>query len=513
MINAKHMPLWLDIDKKVEFEELTNNIETDVVVIGGGVAGLSIATMLKKEGLNVVVLESNRIGEYITGTTTAKVSYTSSLIYSHILSNFGEDFALKFKEAYFTGFENILQIINDLNIDCDQKRVPFYILSEDESKTDILYNEVEALKKLNIPAKIVENIPFPYEHIHKALVHENQLELNPIKYLYGLANFINDSICNSINNTCNNMSYVFENSKVIAIENNNDFKIIKTEKAIVKCKNVVIATNTPIYDPDSVYKYLNQNKSHGLGIVAKKELSNAMFVVFNPFHTLRSAKTEKGEMLIVLGEHHSIDDSKNRWDFYNNLKEYSANLLDIESIEYYWSGGDNLTEDKIAIIGQTSEKGIYIATGFNSWGINTGMISAKIITDSILNVKNDYADIFSPLRFKDKYPEIDNKKLDRFGDKIAINKTINSTKPIETLINKMDNGEGMLIERTFGTLAIYKKDDENIFILEGKCPHKSCKLHFDNVEKTWECPCHGSVFDYKGKVIRGPAINDLKPIK
>ncbi|MDR2830649.1 MAG: FAD-dependent oxidoreductase [Methanobrevibacter sp.] len=495
MTIGKHVSLWLDNSDELSFDSLNRDIEVDVIVVGGGIAGLSIATLLKKEGLNVCVLEARRIGHYITSSSTAKLSYTSTLIYSHIISTFGKEFGLKFKEAYFNGFNKIKDIIDDLNIDCDLREVSFYILSEDETKNGILDNELDALNELDIPGKIVNNVPYPFENVGRALVHENQLELNPIKYLHGLSRYVDGD-----------GSFIFENSRVLNVENLEEFKIAKTKNGIIKGKNIVIATNTPIYDPDSVYKHLNQNKSHSLGLLLKKNIKD-MFVVFNPFHTLRSTPTRKGEMSIILGEHHSIEDPTNRFEFYKNLRRFSDDLLDVESFEYFYSGGDNLTEDRLSIIGETSEKGTYLTTGFNSWGMNTGMVSGIIIKDLILGKSSNYLDIFSPLRFKNKKYKIENERIEKFK-----NMNIEYTDSITKTILEMNNDESRIINCELGILAIYKDNDSNTYVLNGKCSHKGCILHWDNVEKIWECPCHGSIFDYKGNVIRAPAIHKLENI-
>ncbi|MDR2873310.1 MAG: FAD-dependent oxidoreductase [Methanobrevibacter sp.] len=320
----------------LSFDSLDSNLEVDVIVVGDGVAGISIVTLLKKEGLSVAVLEARRIGSYVTESTTAKVSYTSSLIYSRVLSQFCKEFGLKFKDAYFTGFNKIIDIVDDLNIDCDLRRIPFYILSEDETKTDMLDNELNALKELNILAKIVNNVPCPFEKINKALVHENQLEFTPIKYLCGLTNYIDGS-------------FVFENSRVLDIKEVDGFKIAKTENGSVKGKNIVIATNTPIYDPDGIYKHLDQVKSHSLGISLEKDVKD-IFAVFNLFHTLRSSPSSKGEILVFLGDHRSIDNLTDRWDFYKNLRNYSQDLFNVKSFQYFWSGRDNLTPNGVTII-------------------------------------------------------------------------------------------------------------------------------------------------------------------
>lgn len=518
MIDGKHISPWLDEKNPKRFESLKKDIEVDVAIVGGGMAGLSIGTMLKMEGLTVAVLESNRIANYITGATTAKISITSGLIYSYIFSTFGEEFAIKFKEAYKEGFDKIPEIIAKLGIQCDYRHIPFYILSSKSEFSKNLKKEYDVLKKLKIDAKLINNVPYPFEDVEIALVHENQAEFNPKKYLNALADFIN-----------NEGSYVFEKTKVHSIKNienndnhknhevngnheineNNDNhkKIAISKNGKVIAKNIVIATNTPIYDPDEIYKFMNQNKSYLLGLYTKEKFKKAMFLETEPFHTLRTTPTPKGELLIIAGEHQKVGVNEDTWDFYKNMRESTEKIVDVESFEYYWTGGDNISVDRVPFIGETSHKGIYTATGFGSWGMTSGTIAGIVIKDLITGKENSYYDIFNPLRFKNKKSISEDKKI----EEIKKNPPLYWDSLVDG-INKMNNNEAKIVEYENQTIAIYKDDDSNLFVLDGECTHKSCNLRWNSAEKKWECPCHGAVFDYKGKVIRGPAIADLKKI-
>ncbi|KZX10372.1 FAD-dependent oxidoreductase [Methanobrevibacter filiformis] len=527
MYFGKHMSVWVDTDDSVDYAELKGEKEVDVAIIGGGIAGMSIGTLLKQEGLKVAIIESNKIGHYITGTSTAKVSYASPLMYSHILSTFGKEFALKFKDACSKGFNKVGELVTTLNIDADYKTVPFYILSDGQNSLKLFEKELEALNELNIDGDIVNNVPFPFERNKNALVYENQGEIHPFKYLHGLADYVNGED-----------SFIFENSKVIAIEkdgvdlitsekiedldyiykytdssgNNedfnidaNDFKTVITKNGRVKTRNIVIATNSPIFDPDSVYKHLIQNKSHALGFYIRNKFPKSMFVRLDPFCTLRSIKTEKGTLVILLGEHHKIWDTGSKWDFYKKMRDLAEELFDVESFEYFWTGGDNLTEDRLPIIGETSEKSIYVVTGFNSWGMVNGTISGMVIRDLILKCENNFKDIFDPLRFKDLSTKLNDDKTNKFSSTQLVH--------WDSLGNNIVNLEldsAKLIEFEDKRMAIYKDEFANVFVLEGQCTHKTCSLCWNDAERTWECPCHGSIFSYKGEVIHGPAVKNLE---
>lgn len=370
MFNGKHMTYWLDSAERIEFPSINDGIEVDVIILGGGIAGISTAFMLKQQGFKVALLEANRIVGDVTSGTTAKITVTSSLIYGNLLSNFGKDFAIKFYNANVDAFNTIEDIIKEFKIDCDYKHSPLYLYSSDESSYSLIQKEYDSLNELGIGAELVEDIPNPYEGI--GILHENQAEFHPKKYLNTLANFINGE-----------GSFIFEKTRAFNVEdsslNNVPLKKISTDKGDIFGNFVVVATNAPIYDPDSVCNFMYQNKSYIVGIYPERYNNTGMFVDINPFHSFRTTPTDKGEMLIVGGEHHSIGGIKNTWNCYKNLMGYVEETFDINEVEYFWSNQDNRTEDNVPIIGETSHKGVYIATGFGSWGMTTGTIAANVI--------------------------------------------------------------------------------------------------------------------------------------
>ncbi|KZX15340.1 cytochrome b6-f complex iron-sulfur subunit [Methanobrevibacter cuticularis] len=175
--------------------------------------------------------------------------------------------------------------------------------------------------------------------------------------------------------------------------------------------------------------------------------------------------------------------------------------MDVESFEYFWTGGDNISQDLVPVIGETSQKGVYIATGFSSWGMTTG----TIITDLILKRENSYSDIFSPLRFKNKISQTEKDKIAKFSGESPIH-----WKSLKDNLFELKNDEAKVVEFEDKTIAIYKDSDSNLFALNGKCTHRTCNLRWNTAEKKWECPCHGAIFNHKGEVVYGPAIKNLE---
>jgi len=519
------------------FSSLTEEIKVDVVIIGGGIAGLTTGFILKEQGFKVALIESNRIVSDITAGTTAKITITSSLIYNNLLSKFGKEFALKFYMANTDAFDTINNIVSKFDIDCDYKLSPLCLYSSDENSFHLIKDEYDSLLELGIPAKLTDELPYPHKGL--GILHDNQGQFHPKKYLNFLADFIDGD-----------GSFVFEKTRAFSVENvsndsthdsnlknvsNNDYnnlKLVSTENGGVLADFVVVATNSPIYDPDSVCNFMNQIKSYIMGVYTKKNRHSGMFVDINPFHSYRSIDTDKGDLVIVGGQHHAIGEVKDTWECYKRLNNYIEEVFDTSDVEYFWSNQDNQTIDGVPIIGETSHNGVYIATGFGSWGMTTGTISANVISQLILNKLDkkrieinkgkklridDYIDVFDPKRFKDKkshksiekYLKIANKKFNtEDSDFYKLND--DEYRLLSKYLLELDFEEAKIVNIGNHSISIYKDIDSNFYGVESKSTHSGCTLVWNTAEKSWECPKFGSRFSFDGRVIHGPAVFDLK---
>lgn len=537
--NGKHISYWIDSTKKTDFSPSSKEIKVDVAIIGGGIAGLTTGFLLKKQGLKVAIIESNRIIKGTTGSTTAKITIGSGLIYTHLLSTFGKDFALKFYNAYNDAFNTIHNIVEEFSIDCDYRSSPFYIYSSNKDFFSLIEKEYNVLNELKIPSKLVSDLPYPHSGI--GILYENQAEFHPRKYLNYLAECIN---CDG--------SFVFEKTRAFTIKDfeedivfenensdvkNSDLKRVITDKKDILAKVVVVATNAPIYDPDSVCNFITPDKAYIFGLYTKKDPNHGMFVNIDPFHSYRYTPTDKGELLIVLGEGHEVGKVEDTWKYYKKLNHFIEKVFDTGNIEYFWSNQDNSSEDQVPIIGETSQNNVYVATGFGSWGMTTGTIAGNVISYLILNklgkaesmlksLENidDYSGIFNPQRFKNKKSSKDIKKqlksfykslpnLDRDTIIRMNNKEKKLNKKYSELLNQylleLDCDEAKIVNIGTESIAIYKNIDSCVYAVSSKSTHSGYKLVWNTAEKVWECPKFGSRFSYDGKVIHGPAIYDL----
>ncbi|MGZ4932789.1 MAG: NAD(P)/FAD-dependent oxidoreductase [Halobacteriota archaeon] len=375
---------WLEMCPATNFPTLESGVDVDVVVLGGGIAGITTATLLKDAGFNVAVLEADRIVKEVTIGTTAKISAAPNLVYDGLLATFGKTTAQKVARANLSAVEQIADIVRERKIDCDFRRLPLYIYTESEEKTDKIKRECLIAKELGLPVAYTTEVPLPFKTA-AAIVYENQAQFHPRKYLLALAE-----------NLRGNGSYVFEKTRALTIEPGR--KEVVTEHGSITASTVVVATHTPVYDPDHVCDHLSPARSYVVALYARQPFPNGMFVDFDPVHTYRTAPTDEGDMIIVAGEHSPVE-VPDKSVFYRRLDAYARRHLDVQSIAHRWSSKDVITDDGLPMIGVTSQPGIYVSTGFGFWGMNNGTVAAMVLTDLITGTPNPFAELFDPLRF------------------------------------------------------------------------------------------------------------------
>lgn len=517
-IPGKSKPFWIDSTPQTNFSKLKEGLKVDVVIIGGGIAGITTGLMLKRSGKKVAVIESDRIVKDVTATTTAKIS--AHTFYSLQLPNLGEDKTQIYAQANMNAVKTVAEMVSEYNIDCDFRRVPCYFYTESENEVDLFKMETELVKKLKLPANYTTDIPTS-RNAKAGLIYENQAEFHPRKYLMALSEKIPGDGCYLFENTRFlslkslisektsdystsdhpiNINNPFENP--IESQYGNQYEILTNQGSLI-ANNVVIASHFPVYDPDGLYNHLKITRSYIFAYYSNEKFPDAMFICVNPFHTYRSTPTEKGRLIIIAGEHQMVGE-KNTRECYQHLENYVKENWNIKSIDYHWVNQDNGTPDGLPIIGETSQKGIYVATGFGGWGMTHGTTAGLLITDLINGRDTPLKEIFDPLRFEnlEKEPVNKNQQIlaqDFLNDKIFW--------PEELKIPVLAEDEAVILKDKF---SAYKDQKGQIHKLQGICSHMGCVLVWNDAERTWDCPCHGARFDFEGKVIHGPAVRNLK---
>lgn len=473
--------VWSESCKFRKRDALNKDIKTDVLVIGAGIAGVLTAYMLKQKGREVVVIDAAEIASGNTKNTTAKITSQHDLIYSKLIAEFGEEKARQYANANELAIKKYKEIIEDKRIECDFEEKPAYVYSLNE--IDVLKEEVEAAKNLGIDAEFVDEANLPFK-INGALKFNNQAQFNPLKFLKGISNEL----------------IIYENTRALEIKEN----LVVTSGGNITANNIVVATHYPIMNaPGYYFMKMHQERSYVLALENTSEIDGMYIDLNKEGYSFRTYNN----LLLLGGISHRTGENEEGGS-YDELRKVAKKLYPKAKEKYYWSAQDCMTIDGIPYIGRYSSEtpNIYVATGFNKWGMTSSMVSAMIISDMILEKENDFSEIFSPRRFDLSLSinNIANDLIETAKNFIAQKVSIPSSE-----IEHIKNGHGGIIEYNGEKVGIYKNKEGKEFFVSTKCTHLGCQLSWNADELTWDCPCHGSRFDYKGRLIGSPATKDL----
>lgn len=496
---------WINSEKnKEKYNKLEKNIETDICIIGGGITGISTAYYLTKENLKVTVLDMGKIGFQTTGNSTAKITSQHGLFYKYLKDSKGEDFARLYYDANEDAIENIKRIVKKEKIECDLECQPAYVLATNREEVQKVKDEVEVVKGFGGCAEYLER-----EDIDKNLLilnplaairFENQAQFNSYKYTIELA-----KVCKNLG------ANIYENTKVIDVRNEKDYYYLETEDGYkIKAKYLVVTTKYPIINiPGFYFMKMYQSTSYGISIPVKEKLFDGMYITStNPKVSLRMAKVNNEYVLIVVGADHKTGEKTDLSNSYKKLENIAKQIYPQGKVENYWNTEDCITLDKIPYIGKYSSmwENAYVATGFNKWGITTSNIAANIITDMIIGRKNRYEDIFISTRVE---PVKNRQEVGNMLKETVNSLVLKKFELPESEQASLKNEEGKIIEIDGEKVGAYKDKEGRIYTIVPKCAHLGCELSWNNLDKTWDCPCHGSRYDYTGKMLYGPTVRDL----
>ena len=493
--------LWIETTKnKINLKSLEGDEETEICVIGGGLFGLTTAYYLTKCGKKVILLEKGEIGSKVSGNTTGKITSQHDLFYAHLIDDYGEEYAKKYLEANEKAIENIKQIIKEEKIDCDFSMQKSYIYTTKEDEILEIQKEVEAVNKLGKKAKFVDKIDLPIK-IKGAIEFDGQAQFHPRKYMLGLANSIIKQ------------NKIYQYTTVTDVEKNGEKYNVYTDKGTVEAKYVVIASHFPIINmPGFYFVKMYQSTSYLIAIETESQLPQGMYInVKEPMYSFRTANCNGKEVLLIGGVGNKTGEPIEDNSHYEKLEKKAKEMYPDCKVLYRWNTRDCISLDKIPYIGEFSNlmKNVYVGTGFKKWGMTSTNVAANIIVDKIMKNENRYEEIFTATRIKPikNRWEVEN-MLKQTVNSIALNKF--KIEPYS--IEQIKNDNAAIIEIKGDNVGVYKDINGEIYAVKPNCSHLGCLLSWNNLDKTWDCPCHGSRFDYMGRNIYEPAIKNLEKI-
>lgn len=473
--------IWKMTTEKPKETRNLDRTEAETVVIGAGMAGILTAWFLKQKGNDVIVLEANETGSGQTGNTTAKITSQHGLIYEKLVYNHGIQFAELYAKANEEAIHSYQKLIEQEKISCDFERKPSYIYTKRDLHS--LMVEAEIANRLGLSASLVMETELPFE-IEGAVCFERQAQFHPLKFLYALAEKLP----------------VYEHTKVLKVEGNT----VETERGNIKAKNIVFATHYPfVIRPGYYFMRLHQERSYAVAVEGAETLQGMYLGIDEDGVSFRSYE----KYTIVGCEGHRTGENPFGGQ-YENLYGQAVKLWSGAKEKARWSAQDCFTLDDIPYVGNFSKNtpDWYVATGFQKWGMTGSMAAAKLLTDKILKEENAYESLFSPQRKLVSQAQ-KNFLYDTMYSGIHLSKRI--IKPAKGELENLLPGHGGIVRYQGKKQGAYKSETGEVFLVDIKCPHLGCQLEWNPEEHTWDCPCHGSRFDYQGKLINNPAQNNI----
>lgn len=429
--------IWIKTaPQKPSFQKLNGDIKTDVLIIGGGITGLLCAYMLKKASVPCIVAEADKICSGITKNTTAKITLQHGLIYDNLINKFGMEKARMYLDAQLKAAKMYKELSK--NISCDYVLEPSIVYSLNDCRK--IEKEISALNKLGLYSRFVSTVPLPFK-IAGGVEIKEQAQFHPLKFLYEISRDLE----------------IYENTRIIEIKNN---KAI-TENGIISCKKIIVATHFPFINKYGGYFLkMYQHRSY---VIALENGADVKGMYVDEDEKGLSFRNYNG-MLLLGGGSHRTGKKGGNWE---ELKQFAEQYYPDKKVVSQWATQDCMSLDQIAYIGQYSKKtpDLFVATGFNKWGMTSAMTAAMILTDLVQGKHNEYAAVFSPGR---------------------------SILRPQLFVNGFESLAGLITPTA------------------PRCPHLGCALKYNKQEHSWDCSCHGSRFNEQGDLIDNPATKDKK---
>ena len=472
--------IWNDNLENKNINKLDKDINVDVLIIGGGITGMSIAYHLINSKRRVCVVERREVGGGITGRTTGKLSYLQGLIYQKISLYNDKDSAINYLKSQKDAIDIVSRIVKDNKIECDLTKVSSYTYTKERKNINKIKKEYKFLSHENIDVFIGDKLDLDVDSVKYISVFDTYV-FHPLKYLYGIKD-----IC------LKNGIDIYENTKIIKVSRNGSGYKCLTDNNVILARDVVFACHYPYFTIPFLMPlkgYLE--KSYIMVTKMKDNLKISGITDDEDNFSFRSHSDSNNNYLICLGKSHNLC---NLNCVSSKFKELETSSL-LNDIKYAWTNHDIITSDYLPFIGILNKhKHLYIATGYNKWGMTNGSIAGKVISDLILGKDNEYVELFNPNRDINLGKLINTPKNIYSSIKGIIKTKLKSS--CGNTIYKRENGE---------KIAIY-----NEYKIKNRCPHLGCGLIFNDKEKTWDCPCHGSRFEIGGRCINGPSNDDIK---
>ncbi|WP_018933794.1 FAD-dependent oxidoreductase [Gracilibacillus lacisalsi] len=495
-----HQSIWLATDVR-RFSALNESLQTEVTIVGGGITGVLSAYLLSQNGMRVVLLERGRLLHGTTGHTTAKVTAQHGLIYHEILEHFGLENTQKYYQSQVEAIQFIKDTADHYQIPCQFDHQDAILYTNSEQNQQKLEEEAKAYHKLKITGELKDSIPFSIP-LKSALVMYEQAQFHPTDFLKVM-----------IDKILENGGEIYEDTTAVDIDYQNKVIVRTARNHNVLSDHVIIATQFPFYEGQAFYSTrMYPSRSYVLGLTSNQDYPGGMYLdIDQPKRSIRYVKHENETVWLLGGESHKTGQyHKENTDPYRDLQHFGSQYLDVKDWQYQWSTQDFTTLDKIPYVGSLNRRhpNVYIATGFRKWGMTNSVVAAHLLTDLIMDKDNPYKELYQPQRF---HADPDVKKFISYNSNVT-KEFVKGKLDVKNEQDNLESETAVKRKRNGQIVGIYKDEQNQVHAVDTTCTHLGCECNWNQAEKSWDCPCHGSRFSYDGTIIEGPATKHLKKI-
>jgi glycine/D-amino acid oxidase-like deaminating enzyme len=495
------VPLWLGDAELLERPELDRNLQTDVCIVGGGIAGLTTAYCLATTGTRVVVIDDGLVAGGETCRTTAHLTNALDDRYFELARLHGERGARLAAESHSAAIDTIERLIAETGARCDFERVDGYLFASPDASPDLLDRELAAARGAGITVEKVPRAPIEGVDTGPALRFSNQAQFHPLRYVAALARAIEAA------------GGTLVRAHAAEFRGGSDAHVRTSNGKTVAARALVVATNTPVNDRVTMHTKQAPYRTYVVGLrVRKGEVARALFWdTEDPYHYVRlQAIDAESEILIVGGEDHRTGQADDGEERFARLARWARrHFPTARQIEFRWSGQVIEPVDSLAFIGRNpgDDDNVFIATGDSGNGMTHGTIAGLLLCDLIQGRTNPWSELYDPSRKNAK-------TLGEFAREGAASQVGYAgwvTRGDVVSRDEIEPGEGAVLREGLSKVAVYRDATGRCTELSAVCPHLGCIVEWNSTEKTWDCPCHGSRFAADGHVVNGPATGGLSP--
>lgn len=493
---GKAVSLWRDSVDAPSYPPLEGTQAPHVVVIGGGIVGVTAAYVLKKAGVKVCLIENRRLGSGTTGRTTAKVTSLHGLAYRQITSTFGREKAALYGRANENALKWVTSTVARENIDCDLLELPAYTFTASDDEVDAIEEEARLAAELGLPASYTEDIGLPVT-ARAAVRFDHQAQFQPLKYLYALARAIPGD-----------GSAVFENTRALDIEAGHPC-MVRTNRGDIRAEHVIVATHLP-FPKGGLYFARTSPESHpSIAYQVQGMTVPGMYLgIKGSPHSVRSARVDGVDFLVSDTAGYQTGHADRVSDLFRDLIAECRASLPVNSIDYRWEAHDYYPSDNVPYVGplSSSTKNVYVATGFRAWGMTNGTAAALLLTGLILGQPPEWAGVFDSTR----------KDVAQVGRMISASIEATRYLVVPRLFRKQESvadlapGESRIAEIDDERVAVSRNASGELNAVRPACGHTGCFVSWNDAEETWDCPCHASRYESGGTMLSGPTVKDLQ---